>query len=353
LVVLHHAPYSSSDNHSSNATLQWPFQNWGADVVFAGHDHHYERLDVAGVPYFVSGLGGRSIYALGPPLSQSRFRYNADYGSMLVIADADQITHQFWSVTGGGTLIDSFTVPAVSMGQPLVPAGASWKYLDNGSNQGIAWRDPGFDDSSWPTGLAQLGYGEGDESTVVSYGPSTSSKYITTHFRHRFEVADPSAAPSLSLELLRDDGAIVYLNGIEILRTNLPAAPAIVSHQTLASTAIGNAAEGTWLQVAIHPCLLELGSNVIAVEVHQSSPTSSDLSFDLSLRPIAGPRPACLDPCPGDLDNSTVVNIDDLLLVIHLWGATGISAAPADVDNNGVVGIDDLLGVIGSWGECS
>jgi hypothetical protein len=272
---------------------------------------------------------------------------------MLVIANSNQITYQFWSIAGGGTLIDSFTVPAESIGQTFVPAGASWKYLDNGTNQGSAWRESGFDDSLWSAGSSQLGYGEGDESTVVSYGPNASSKFITTYFRHRFEVADPSIAPSLSLELLRDDGAIVYLNGVELLRTNLPAAPAVVSHQTLANTAIAGASEGTWLQVEIHPCLLELGSNVIAVEVHQSSPTSSDLSFDLSLRPIAGSRPACLDPCPGDLDNSTVVNIDDLLLVIQLWGATGIPAAPADVDNNGVVGIDDLLAIIGSWGECS
>jgi len=71
----------------------------------------------------------------------------------------------------------------------LIPAGDSWKsgdswkYLDDGSNQGTAWRTPGFNDSSWAEGNAELGYGDGDEATVVSYGPSSNNKYITTYFR--------------------------------------------------------------------------------------------------------------------------------------------------------------------------
>src|SRR5947209_5223858 len=54
----------------------------------------------------------------------------------------------------------------------LVPKGATWKYLDNGSDQGSAWRAPDFDDSSWKSGPAKLGYGDGDEATVVNCGPS-------------------------------------------------------------------------------------------------------------------------------------------------------------------------------------
>src|SRR5262249_43593642 len=60
----------------------------------------------------------------------------------------------------------------------FVPAGSNWKYLDDGSNQGTAWRNPSFSDSGWSNGLAQLGYGDGDEQTVIGYGGNAANKYI-------------------------------------------------------------------------------------------------------------------------------------------------------------------------------
>src|SRR5262245_32232553 len=91
----------------------------------------------------------------------------------------------------------------------LVNKTATWKYLDNGSNQGTAWVQSAFNDSTWSSGPAQLGYGDGDEATVVSYGPNSANKYITTYFRHHFNVVNPTAYVSLSLSVLRDDGAVV------------------------------------------------------------------------------------------------------------------------------------------------
>lgn len=64
----------------------------------------------------------------------------------------------------------------------LVPAGSVWKYLDNGTDQGTAWRGTGFDDSAWASGPAPLGYGD-PVSTTVNYGPDPNNKYITTYFR--------------------------------------------------------------------------------------------------------------------------------------------------------------------------
>ena len=169
--------------------------------------------------------------------------------------------------------------PAVPVS--LVPLGAAWKYLDNGSDQGSAWRAIAFDDSSWPAGPAQLGYGDGDEATVVGYGPDPNQKYITTYFRGAFNIADPADYKMLDLKLLRDDGAVVYLNGQEIARSNLPAG--VVAYTTLASTAIGGADESTQYHYSISPTLLVAGVNVLAVEIHQVAPASSDLSFDLAL----------------------------------------------------------------------
>ena len=162
----------------------------------------------------------------------------------------------------------------------LVTAGSTWKYLDNGSNQGTAWRASAFDDTAWPSGAAQLGYGDGDETTVVSYGANASSKFITTYFRRSFSVADPAAFTTLNLRLKRDDGVVVYLNGAEVHRDNLPAGS--ISSTTLASTAVADDG-ATWQSVALASSGLATGTNVLAVEIHQAARDSSDISFDLEL----------------------------------------------------------------------
>ncbi len=159
----------------------------------------------------------------------------------------------------------------------LVPAGSVWKYLDNGSNQGTAWKEMIFDETGWKSGAAQLGYGDGDETTVVSYGGNASSKYITTYFRKSFTIADASLYQALTLDLLYDDGAVVYLNGTEAARVNLP--DGTISYNTLASVG----AEFTWYTKALNTSLLVAGTNVLAVEMHQAVANSSDLSFDLEL----------------------------------------------------------------------
>ncbi|HXG67965.1 MAG TPA: fibronectin type III domain-containing protein [Blastocatellia bacterium] len=175
----------------------------------------------------------------------------------------------------------AWTPPARGADAILVPAGATWKYLDNGSDQGTAWRGVSFNDSAWASGPAQLGYGDGDEATVVGYGPDPTNKYITTYFRHAFNVADASGFQSVTLRLLRDDGAVVYLNGTEVFRSNMPAGT--IGYRTLASAAIGSAEETTFFQTAVNPALLVNGANVLAVEVHQANATSSDISFQLEL----------------------------------------------------------------------
>ncbi len=162
----------------------------------------------------------------------------------------------------------------------LVKAGSDWKYLDDGSDAGDAWISTGFDDASWRSGPAQLGYGDGDEATVIGFGPNTNTKYPTTYFRHTFVVEDPVQVKSLTLELLRDDGAIVHLNGREAFRVTMPPGP--VTYQTFAATA----SEYNWEQASLDPLLLVSGKNVIAVEIHQGNARSSDISFDLALSAV-------------------------------------------------------------------
>ena len=167
----------------------------------------------------------------------------------------------------------------------LVGRGATWRYLDDGSDQGTAWRDPGFDDGAWSTGRSQLGYGDGDEDSLVGFGGDPLNKFITTYFRHEFQVPDPGSLQGLTLHLMRDDGAIVYLNGAEVFRNGLPAGP--VDHLTPANITVGAPAEDTFLVVALDPDDIDPGDNLIAVEIHQVSGTSSDITLEVEL--LTGP----------------------------------------------------------------
>jgi Calcineurin-like phosphoesterase len=166
----------------------------------------------------------------------------------------------------------------------------SWKYLDNGTDQGTAWRAISFNDGTWSSGNAELGYGDNDEETNVSFGSNASSKYITTYFRKAFSVASiPSA---LSLDLVCDDGAVVYLNGVEVYRQSMPSGT--ILYNTLASAAAGNPgvpSETTWTNVTLNPSSLVVGNNVITVEIHQGTITSSDISFNLRLTDNNFPAP--------------------------------------------------------------
>lgn len=165
----------------------------------------------------------------------------------------------------------------------VVPAGATWEYLDDGSDQGTAWREPEFDDASWSSGPAQLGYGGNGEATVVSFGGDDDLKHVTTYFRHTFEVdaADLADITSYTLRLVRDDGAAVYLNGDEVRRYSLqPDA----GYEDFALTTISGAAETTFIEHSFAAeSWLHAGTNVVAVEIHQRSRGSSDISMDLAL----------------------------------------------------------------------
>ncbi len=163
----------------------------------------------------------------------------------------------------------------------LVATESLWKYLDDGSNQGSGWSDLDFIDNSWNSGDAELGYGDGDEATQLGYGPDGSNKYITSYFRKIFTLDFPEDIQSLNLRLKRDDGAVVYLNGIEQLRSNMPAGD--ILYNTLASSAVASNDESAFFSFSLEPNDLINGDNLIAVEIHQVSGNSSDVSFDLEL----------------------------------------------------------------------
>ena len=200
----------------------------------------------------------------------------------------------------------SFAPTIRSAEQTLISAGAIWKYNDAGVDLGVAWRGVGYNDSAWLSGPAQLGYGDGGEATLLSFGPDGNNKHITAYLRHTFSVVDPNALTALTLRFVRDDGVVIYVNGNEVHRSNMPAGP--IAFSTLAPVAISGADEETFQQVALSPSVLTAGNNVIAVELHQQSVTSTDIGFDLELSATgstaAAPVVELETPANGAVENT-------------------------------------------------
>ena len=163
----------------------------------------------------------------------------------------------------------------------IVSAGSQWRYLDDGSSPLNAWPSNNYADGTWRLQRAQLGYGDGDETTVIRSNRTDGTRIITTYFRKSFTATNTGSMTQLELRVLRDDGAIVYLNGTEVLRSNMPNGP--VDSTTTALAAIGNAQEIQWISTHLNPSLLIEGTNLLAVEIHQSGTTSTDVTFDLAL----------------------------------------------------------------------
>ncbi len=177
-------------------------------------------------------------------------------------------------------LLISITAKADST---YITFGSVWKYLDNGTaapsgNRATDWRSRSFNDAGWKSGPAELGYGAGKERTTVRFGANPANKYITTYFRRALNIPDISAYNTVTINAYIDDGAVLYVNGTEAARVNITGQPV---YTTLAASAEEN---GNTLSTFILPISsFSKGSNTIAVEVHQSSANSSDLSFDLEL----------------------------------------------------------------------
>jgi len=94
VVYFHHPPYSSGP-HGSTLGMRWPFKEWGASIVFSGHDHTYERLSVAGLPYLVNGVGGNDLYQLGEPVPESLVRHADVHGLVFATATESELVTRF------------------------------------------------------------------------------------------------------------------------------------------------------------------------------------------------------------------------------------------------------------------
>lgn len=231
---------------------------------------------------------GTLTFQPGETLKTLVFAPNVPPGKLLRVALSNPVNGE---ITGTQY---SYLLPAGGNGSTqavsLIARGAVWKYYDKGVDLGTDWRNPAYNDTVWSSGPAQLGFGDGDEATVVNGGPS-GARFPTTYYRHTFQVADPDTFVSLPMWMLRDDGGVVYVNGTEVFRSSsLPAAPAAITYNTYAN-ALGSApGDNSIDRATLNAGLLVPGNNVVAVEIHQFDPPSSDSSFDFEL--LGNPTPA-------------------------------------------------------------
>ncbi|HEX3628377.1 MAG TPA: GDSL-type esterase/lipase family protein [Verrucomicrobiae bacterium] len=169
-----------------------------------------------------------------------------------------------------------------SVTTPFILGGSVWKYSDQGLDLGTNWLQPNFDDSAWSQGAGRLGYNIVGITSTMGYGNPTNEN-ITTYFRHSFVVPNGVTYTNVNLRLNRADGALVWLNGQELYRVNLPAST--ITNQTRATALVNDTSDASnnYFPTNLPIAGLPAGTNVIAVEIHKYSPSAGGVTFDLEL----------------------------------------------------------------------
>jgi uncharacterized repeat protein (TIGR01451 family) len=235
------------------------------------------------------------------------------------------------STTNGGAGINIDVDNVV--GATIIPYITSWKYKDDNTRP-AGWETAGFADGAWVTGNItaanrDIGYGDGDEDVCVAYGGGYGScpavplcvgepgncnnKFITTLFRKQFTVTGLAGYSGFQINLRRDDGAIIYINGVEVSRINIAAGA--VNNSTLAITGAENAND----IITIGTGAFVEGANTIAVEIHQVDATSSDISFRLEMTGVNSQN--TYNSSTADLTLASVPACSEILFAGLYWGA--------------------------------
>ncbi|MCC9175200.1 fibrinogen-like YCDxxxxGGGW domain-containing protein [Arthrobacter sp. zg-Y179] len=162
--------------------------------------------------------------------------------------------------------------------QALIPAGSQWKYRFSGEAPPTGWTGTAFNDAGWSTGTAALGWGTTNLGTTLT---ASGTKPLSSHYRKTVQVPDPSQLASVTLTTRADDGVVVYVNGVEVARANMPAGTP--NHNTYATAAPSTAAAvAAPVVVTVPGSAFTAGTNVISAEVHSNYRSTPSASFDLT-----------------------------------------------------------------------
>jgi hypothetical protein len=200
------------------------------------------------------------------------------------VEEEDEETATVTLASGAGYVVAAPANATVSLSDDeriaLVPAGDTWRYFKGTIHPGASWAGAAFDDSAWASGPASIGYGDGDDATVLT---DMQNSYVTVYLRRDFSLSDASSVAGLSLDIDFDDGFVAFLNGQEVARSGVDPGQ---DHTTEAD----NHEAGQPEEFDLTPWvgLLQTGTNVLAVEIHNQALDSSDLSVDPALYRLGG-----------------------------------------------------------------
>ncbi|MBN1508002.1 MAG: lamin tail domain-containing protein [Sedimentisphaerales bacterium] len=182
-------------------------------------------------------------------------------------------------VQAAETPVDNPEVNLIA-GIPFVNYGDIWRYNDENEDLGTAWRAPAFDDSAWPQGPGMFGFENSSLPAPGIHTPFTSSQQLTYYVRTSFTYNGSLKGVTMTIDQVLDDGAVYYLNGQEIGRSGMPSGT--VTFATAAGRTVSDAVEELSVITASGSALVN-GTNVLAVEIHQTNNTSSDVVFGMRL----------------------------------------------------------------------
>ncbi len=174
----------------------------------------------------------------------------------------------------------------------LVAKNGIWKFLDKGLDISAApWQQETYYDGFWEEGASPLGYGLPNIATSIGFGGVSSNRYVTTYLRREFTLDFPPT--SLAGSVMRTHGAVIYLNGTEIARQNMPTGPA--GYGTFASNTVSGAAATNFFSFVVPPEAIQTGRNLLAAELHLAAVTNTTTGFSLeltSVNPYIPPLPS-------------------------------------------------------------
>lgn len=201
----------------------------------------------------------------------------------VAVPDSTSADRFFVRATDGqGNWSASTRVAQPAQSATVLADGATWSYyVDSTAPVAADWKDDSFDAAGWRSGAAPLGWGSGPIATNVDV-PAGSTRPLTSYYRRTFDVTDVTAFSRYRLTARADDGVVVYVNGTEVARVNLPAgAVGPSTYATKAPTTASATADPVVIDIPAG--VLRTGSNVVTAEVHSNYRSTPSTSFDATI----------------------------------------------------------------------
>ncbi|MEM7263257.1 MAG: DNRLRE domain-containing protein, partial [Planctomycetota bacterium] len=243
---------------------------------------------------------------------------------------------------------DASLIPSLSATYIVLDEGQEWRFARGRVSPGANWVAVDFDDSAWETGPVGIGYGDGDDLTILD---DMEDSYVSVFLRRNFTLPDLPGTKEYLFTAIIDDGFVVYVNGVEAGRFGMP--QGAISHTTPASSS----REPEPVTIRIPASRFVDGNNLVAVSVHNASLGSSDLSFVPILIPVRDSSEPPPPPPPppadtfqrGDASADGLVNLSDAVVILNylfIGGEDFPCFDGADGDDNGQITLTDAVRVL-------